>query len=337
MLCFGMLLAPGAARGEDPARALLRAYAEHQAKIQRHIAKFESQEENDCQFKAPHANLNGHNTLYFAGEVRYDGRRFCSRVSRWGNVFGPASHQPKEQPQYQSCLNDGRMTLYYNFAATSRARPKGCGTLQRHDQASSATTAQARPLANTDTAPLLGYLYSDSLRVDEILLQAPALSLSPGQGALAHCQVIAGKSKFGEYKVWLDPARGHQLVRAELHRRPGDVNTFSQTKPLSKGCRQDYVLEGVELKQLQGRWAPMAARWTNHLAYGDGQSSRQTRTIRRTALTLDPDFEALHAFVPDDIREGATIIQLGQPGEYIWLKGSVAPKSELKAKPAQPQ
>jgi hypothetical protein len=59
--------------------------------------------------------------------------------------------------------------------------------------------------------------------------------------------------------------------------------------------------------------------------YGNFYYSKQKRRLRRTKVTLSPDFDAMRAFTPDEIPDGTEFSKDGVR-DLIWRNGDAVPK-----------
>ena len=324
---------------KEEALKILDAYTKSQDKFLRSfIVKFEEQLNTDCRLAPPYDRMSGKFTTYGSFEVRSDGRRFSYRELKWGSVFG--SLIPKEDSNYNSSLFDGSRNVYYNCrlnAYPSNPRPMGSGTVE-----TKIDRIDEYNISNHTDSQLLGALYNDRIRVDVILRDAEELTLSREQNSAGSPgnYIIRAKTKWGRYTVWLDPTHDYQIARAETHKEGGDF--VISGKPLPQGYTMDYTLNDILFQKIGEQWIPMEATWTYNMTQPGGYYTKMRDQLKRTKVILSPDFDALHAFEPDDVRDGAIFLKgpaiSGPVGvQYIWRKGELIPAtpSDLK-RPMRP-
>ena len=325
------------AQNANRAEALkvLEAYTKTQDNLRSFIIKFEQQYDTDCRLEPPYDNFNGKYVVYEAVEVRSEGRRCCARFLRWGELDGPGSFLPKENANYTSYLFDGSRYIQFGFRLNDRSSrvPMGSGFVESKDYVSDAVR---KIYTMSSDADLRGYLYVMQERVDSILRQAQDIVVSREQDSAGgpQCYVIRAKTKWGRYAIWLDPTHDYHIVRAGMHKEGGDLTGWgsnpNSNKPIPQGFTYDYTLSDIQFQKIGNQWVPMQATWVTDRKGPAGYYSIQKGHLKRTKVILSPDFDALHAFEPDDVRDGALFMKDTTPGQpapqYIWQKGQLIPK-----------
>ena len=183
-------------------------------------------------------------------------------------------------------------------------------------------------LASSADGIAMGYCFGDYIRVDSILRKADTISVRDKTEHISgsECYVIDAESKYGKHTLWIDPKHGYNLAKAEVRKRKGDL---SQGRPIPRGTLSSS-LENVRFEKVDGVWVPMewdinqTTYWLDDYIIGKSHN-------KRTAITLNPDHEALGSFVPDDIKNGAKGYIRQAPGiYYIWQDGKVVDENGQK-------
>jgi len=248
-------------------------------------------------------------------EMRFDGRRVVDRSWSWGQVTTERKWS-REDPWYLSYLRGVGDTQYeYQYASKT-----DLGHVY-------ATKPRRSPGPDCVTPLNLFYLWNDPDRVDVSMREAgPALRLrekmEPAGLVPSPCYVLEARTSKGHYTLWLDPAHGYQMAKAELRQSPGDlVGTYRL-----KGNVLSLVRR-VRFEQVEGIWVPMEAeKFSHHDAAAGGGTSEWH--FKLTEFILNPDHNRLGSFVPDDIREGAAVSYQAAPGDRrvihgVWRQGQI--------------
>ena len=88
-----------------------------------------------------------------------------------------------------------------------------------------------------------------------------------------------------------------------------------------------YTLDSIEIVRIDGLFVPTTCRKVAKTTYSNGKSREVVFDHERLEIDLDPDFEALKAFVPD-IPEGTQVYFTTEEqavGLYKWSNGRVVP------------
>ena len=294
---------------------LLDAYAAAQAKINKVSIEYETQSDTDCRLAPPFEIRSGQFTHYSRGQVHWDGRRCHLKMSRWGMVEEEIAH-------FWSWWFDGKRVV--NHYGRKHVPEDGGGSITTKDHYGN------KIISFSQDACLLGYCMDDNERVDTILRGAEELTVRrEKKPANSHeCFVISGKAKSGIYTVWLDPSCDYNIVHAEFKRR-GGIHYYggNRTILLKRGITMDYSLDVNRFRQINGAWIPTEATWKYHRTmkeYGNSYYSKQKCKLKRTKVTLSPDFDAMRAFEPK-IPDGTEFSKDGVR-DLIWRNGDAVPK-----------
>jgi hypothetical protein len=173
----------------------------------------------------------------------------------------------------------------------------------------------------------LFYLWNDPDRVDVSMREAgPALRLREKMEVAgwvsSPCYVLEARTSRGRYTLWLDPAHGYQMAKAELRQSPGDLVGTNRLKGNVLS-----LVRRVRFEQVAGIWVPMEAeKFSQHDDAAGGGTSEWHYKI--TEFILNPDHQRLRSFAPDDIREGAKVSYQATPDDRrlingVWRKGEI--------------
>lgn len=295
---------------------LLDKYAETQDKVQSFIAETVSLAETVSSNPRYKGKKRYYRTSY---ELRSDGEREYTLMYMWSNISSPGKVKSKAEASYLSNLWDGKSFLSY---ARDKRNDLGSVIINR----ASKNPEKIVPRSGDGTA--MGYLHGDYIRVDSILRKADTISVRDKTEHIggSECYVIDAETKRGKYTLWIDPKHGYNLAKAEVRRREGDL---SQGRPLPKGTLSSS-LENVRFEKVDGVWVPM--EWDIKVtAYWLDDYLISKTHDKRTAITLNPDHEALGSFVPNDIKNGARVFVMGVRGiKYTWQDGQVVDEKGRK-------
>lgn len=148
-------------------------------------------------------------------------------------------------------------------------------------------------------AGLLGYLNGRPERIDTLLQKAlPTAAVAVDPIDAKKCLRVTALIGRETYRVWFAPFYGWQVLQAEVY----------------AGDRRIYALEGVEFREIENHWVPVACR----VQQADGGGY----VYRRSRVELKPDFEALKAFeLP--ISDGSEVRVEGRGGPFFWKNGRI--------------
>jgi hypothetical protein len=288
---------------------LLQRFAEEQAKLNSFIAQYEVNRQDAV--SAPQAWKGSYTT---AGETRFDGQRIRERTRLWGHIT-PDTVRSKADPYYKSRLFDGQWRFGYEQAfwrvRDPRARPGYVGTLTiQRTSLPPRDLSELLDMAGSGLTLCLGAMPHDAgKRFDTRLRKAATIQvrdkLEPAGAEPSPCYVLEAETTHGHYTVWLDPARGFQIAKAILRRQPGHQRTTGYT--LTAGENDLSTVDKVRFAKSGEVWAPIEATGGLDNTFAGGRRTSMRFQVKVTKFLLNPDHEALRSFVPDDIRNGATV------------------------------
>ena len=310
------------------ARELLRKFSETFSRLQSFIIKSESSNTIESSFS------NGKKEKsYYSSELRFDGDRVSFRNTLWGGFGMGTKLIPKEEARYQSFSWYGKEYYQYSTAPTSTTRPQGILKIHR-------TRKYAEELISRGClfGILFGYSSGDDKRLDSVLREADAIEVERELAMIADslCYVINATTPYGKYKVWLDPEHGYNIARMEVRKDTGDL-MFGNI--MSKKAKYSGFLEKVHFEKIDEVWVPMEATIVTDRIRTNGDFFKAVSHHKRTEIIINPDFESLNCFVPDDIENGAEVITWfddykykykWQDGKLVDSSGSVVDLEELR-------
>ncbi|GAG20694.1 unnamed protein product, partial [marine sediment metagenome] len=140
------------------------------------------------------------------------------------------------------------------------------------------------------------------------------------------CFVIVADTKYGKYKIWLDPNHGYHIAKAVVERGPGDFVQATNYTHL-KGTKDAHIIQNTRFKKFDGIWIPIESTFIRNVKYPKDDWCKNRSHKKVTEVILNPDHEALSSFVPDDIKNGARVGVVGVKGiRYRWQDGKVVDK-----------
>ncbi len=317
----------GAALTNRPtARELLQRFAEEQAKLNSFIAQYELKRQDVVSsppWKGSHSA---------SGETRFDGRRVSERTRLWGQITADTVRS-KAEPYYKSRLFDGQWSYsleqaFWRLDDKRAHLPQGfLGTLSlRRPSAPPGDLIEALDLCGSALALCFGVPPHDNKRFDTRIRDAASLrvrdQLEAAGAEPSPCYVLDADTPQGRYTVWLDPAHGFQMAKVILERRPGHQRTTpGHPYTLTAGEHDLSIVDKVRFANTGGVWVPVDASLGLDNTFPPQVGSCSMRSqVKITKFLLNPDHEALRSFLPDDIRNGATV---------YWSEGRTTPQGGL--------
>ena len=296
---------------------------------------------------------------FFSTEVRYDGKRrlFASRGQTWG-LWSPSfpRAETKEEGPYNSDLVDGKAIYVYARPATHGDSPPGELFLYRKKRA---IEKRAQRLPQDAFGVWGGYFWSDDEPIRTILRKARHKSVRRDLETVAGSQAfdaeaddwtsssaarpigtsrayrVEAVSPRGKHTAWFDPDHDYHIVKVELEKIGKQGMFFNKKQEDGPGYRTDIHISATfgNFKKVDDVWVPMES-WVHCRRdfgyFNDRRFSEWTDYTKRMEFISDPDHDALHSFVPDDIPEGAEVRfprsrrgHLRAGVEYRWQNGKV--------------
>jgi hypothetical protein len=193
----------------------------------------------------------------------------------------------------------------------------------------------------------VGYIEGETDHFINILRHAKDLSIPTEMSELdgKKCVIVQATTESGKYKVWFAPDYDYNVMRLELTKCVGDkaygyiVGEEPEPDPkFAKKLEQkglfvprqrkqvDLILSDITLKEIDGKWLPVAGVFYRKDIYKDGEFEERWHEIRRVLIDLKPDFMELNAFKPK-IHDGVKVFYKGmlRPVDYVWRNGEVVP------------
>jgi hypothetical protein len=311
------------------AKELLAKYAQALKSVSSLISKSECTAEHSWAYsrdwhEPQYRGRRHQGTTYERLETRTDGTRLHQRSYKWGQISDTFPSVSEDAPVY-NCRNYAEGELYRHSMTVN---PDGQGGLVMRSKTRSYTTGGIE-------RRLEGYHVQSNERVDSVLSKAKHISVRPRTEKVggSDCYVIDAETEVGKVSVWIDPAHGHHLARAEAKGTEGDLY-FG--KPLGKGQVISNSIEIRRFDDVNGVWVPMEVVATMENRYGPGSYSKARRLYKRVEILLNPDHDALGSFDSpiqnprnDPLLVNGTMVKrAGEKGAFIWQDGKLMPSKK---------
>jgi len=280
---------------------------------------------------------HGNKPAWFKDEVdfRYDGQRYDIIRRSWRDLDGDNAPTPVEAAQNYRQMWDGEHIFdHWFFDGDDVSNVDSAVTI------SIDVDSYGHNVPYYNSAVLLGIMGSDLRPVSEILREADELNLRDGMDMVGEsdCYVIEVSGKNGQYTLWIDPQHGYNIAQAKVRKREGDIVfgepmgqredsvKVSELLPQALAItRYDFELSNVKFEKVGDKWVPVAGQADVVLERGKDNLTEYTRRHERTLVDIDPDFEAIGAFVAD-LPDGLKIMIPEAPGvQYVWQDGRAVP------------
>ena len=262
--------------------------------------------------QAPDDRMNGDHRMLQEFEARGDGNRLGVLWRTWGNAWLTADSVSEDRCPYNSRLWDGKTCFEYITTVDIPGR----------------ITIETRPSesrSRQQVSEMLTPLWTSWIS-RELASNAVSLSVRPRleQVGQAQCYVIDATTRTpqesGNHTVWIDSERGNNIVQV----------TNSWRYPASfQRVWVSYSMDRLVFKDIEGVWTPVEGYVIRSDTRRGGGSTRRVEHHTLTKMTLKPDAQALGAFVPDDIKNGARVTIAPGPAERdphslpLWQDGRV--------------
>jgi len=267
-------------------------------------------------------------------DSRVDETRVCVRSYIWGDV-NPKMHLTKDKAYYQSHLWDGKDFYQYNRARIKNESSKGNLLLtpsgEDRERPRRASTFKYFPASIA-----MGHLPLEVERVDSIIRKADSVLVQDKMEKVGDCDcyVIEATGKTGNYKIWIDPAHGYNIAKAQVNKGPGDK--LGNGYVLPENDNVSVFVTDVRFRSVDNLWVPIEARFGQERRFPKGDYYTQTSHYKITEFILNPDHEKLGSFRPDDILNGARVMIINAntkrdiPIRCTWQDGHVVDEKGQK-------
>jgi hypothetical protein len=177
-------------------------------------------------------------------------------------------------------------------------------------------------------APLNGVLTGDMRPMTQILKDSENLLLRKTREWVGSslCFVVEASGEDGRYKIWIDPEHGYNIAKAQVD-KTGNDRAFGERMehpsyiPEFRVTAHSFVLDNVRFEKVDDKWVPAEADFKTTTEYNGKQVITQKRHHKRTYVNLNPDFEAVGAFVPQIPNGTGVDIFETQGVKYKWQDG----------------
>jgi hypothetical protein len=274
-------------------------------------------------------------------EFRTDGKRVDWIMKDWFGLDSPDTADLVEPSSHNRTIWDGSMYIELGYPPIGYDKKKGSAFFSDTKKSDFVLTAYGG--YNT----LDGVFWGDKKEIPRILDQSSDISLRSKMEEAngTYCYVIDAITPNGKYSLWIDPEHGYNIAKAKVHKTGDDLlygKPISQhrrrttnrsggakyTGPRRTGNRREefsFSLDRVEFQQVGDCWVPVEAYYQHTTKFDDGRVLVERKHDKRVFIDLEPDFEAVGAFVPD-IPDGMRILLEGAPGiTYEWQAGEIVP------------
>ena len=288
---------------------LLDKYAQTQNKLK----SFISEETSEWKQDSPRIRAKYKGSLLKKVECKFatDGERVHIRLNVQSNNAGHGG-------SYWSYLWDGSSSVEYNTRRNEKYPHAIINSEKKNKNRSVAILY--------DGSPLIGFLGGgiEMEPVVSILRKADTISvrdkMEQAGKAASQCYVIDADTKYGKYKVWIDPNHGYNIAKAKVKKGKRHVGLGVNHSSIS------FSMENVRFERPNNIWIPMECDFEHIFVYSNGQTGTTKKHLKRINIELNPDFEAADAFMMD-IPDGTRVYIRDIDGNYTWQDGQVVDKS----------
>ena len=289
-------------------------------------------------FRADTSWIKGEGTISHRGQVRHDDQRFYYQKYMWGHVSPAHPDMPEDKPMYNCAIINGRLKRAYWHSKNLEVKVPGKVSLEPYSK-------EYLPITMLPgISYLTGYIHSDR-RLDTVIRQADRIIVHETTEKVgdSDCFVIQADTKYGRYKLWLDPEHGYHpaKMRYSASAKEGDY-MYSQKMP--EGRTAKAYMDSVRFKEVDGIWVPMEAD-AGHDIRGTSKDFKFTKFdyhYKRTDIILNPDHDELgsfadplfenHANDPELVNGTRVRISLSpnSRSQYTWQEGTLIDKDGNK-------
>jgi len=277
-------------------------------------------------------------TISYRGHVRHDNQRFYYQKYMWGCITSRFPDMPENTPNYNcSIINNRDKRAYWH--SKSHGVP-GTVSLQPYSE-------ENVPIAWTPgISYLTGYIESEE-RLDSVLRKADRIIVSQTTEKVgdSDCFVIEADTKYGRYKLWLDPEHGYHPAKMRQRASGKEGNYYYERKMPERRTIKAY-LDNVRFEKIDGIWVPVEADAGHDLRNQPPSSDFAFATFdyhyKRTDIILNPDHDKLGSFAnpiledpsnDSELMNGTIVRQHLSPNsrsKFTWQDGTLIDKDGKK-------
>ncbi|MEJ2701618.1 MAG: hypothetical protein P8Z79_04180 [Sedimentisphaerales bacterium] len=122
------------------------------------------------------------------------------------------------------------------------------------------------------------------------------------------CYMLEAKTELGGMlTIWMAPDKGYNVLKVRHE---------------SKSGRSMYLIDSIEIKQVDGCFVPISGRYFKQFTSKDGTEVILETVSKFGQIELNPDFEAMGAF-DNPLPDGSLASDMDFPGQgirYVWSK-----------------
>jgi RNA polymerase sigma factor (sigma-70 family) len=314
---------------KETVKTLLDKYAQTRNKFNSFTGKTENTIELEINptssgSRFEYSHLKNYNKI----EFRYDGTKVSRCEHLWGDINTVLTNVTENDPYYRSIFYNDNLRLMIRYLKSDK-NDLGRVEIDKEVKQKLAEQTLARGYKGHE---ILGYIEGDDERFDFILKNlATDISVRGKTEDVngSQCYVIDAETKKGKYVIWLDPAHGYNIAKAEVTRTGGNLRNGNDP-PIKTGDKEYRSMSNVKFRQIDGIWIPVEADiyYNYNLTAEFGYTYWEKIHHKVIDFKINPDHDALGSFRLDDIPNGATvrfIDSLNTP--YTWNDGKVVDSS----------
>jgi hypothetical protein len=151
--------------------------------------------------------------------------------------------------------------------------------------------------------------------------------------------VLGADTPHGKITLWIDPECGYNPRRILLEQTGDDIHNGKplstpppplpfggvSSRPHSRMVRFEELADNIEIEKVNDVFIPVGCSTRTSEFYENGEETHLKSTHKRTHIDLNPDFDAIGAFVLD-VPNGTPVHDLDfQAVSYVWQDGTYVP------------
>ncbi len=185
-------------------------------------------------------------------EIRYDGEHFYRHRASWPE---PATGSTEQDPDHTWWSWDGKFWLSYNRPCARQRQAKSLSDRVTYN-------AVLRPDEGELMAGTAESILPNSIadggneRYDIILQKAFKIDLNSNREEVngSPCYVLHAVTPYGDFRIWLDPAKDYAVTQAIIRKSEGDIHHGFPLPATAKSLMRVRILR---MDKINGVWIPM--------------------------------------------------------------------------------
>lgn len=144
------------------------------------------------------------------------------------------------------------------------------------------------------------------------------------------CEVVESSTKYGRLTAWLARDQGGNAIQYSLIRSPDNLTNGNKILREEGLKEMATMISNVKFKKIDGIFVPVEGTFIHKAIFADGSVRTEQANVIRTNVSLNPDYNALNAFLPK-LPDGTILRSVDASGIlFEYVHGDIRPAVDMK-------